>query len=1022
MDVMSPMSNRSESDTPVQAAPTVPSMLPVVQKPVTSQSAPMDTLSALRLHKSSRATNVPQATDCSTTTEVKALKTQLRAVELVNVKLRSDLKQLEAPIAQLIAWKSSVEQQQQAAAKRPSSEDLERRISALENAKPAIETTKFEQLHSDVQAMKTGIKKLDPLPEQLEQLRSTAAQNGKDIAEALAKSSKLETDSDGIASLKEDIKAVKEQRQAMRGDAVKTMIQTALQPEIRKMDTFRTEHANTFKKVSTTGEANQKICDNRYQRDLPVRLQSLQDRINQVESNDNKTYKKVTTVEETLIKLRKDNDYLDHDIKVYIGPIGKAYSDTKENVLQRIGYLEDNLRSLRKEQGRLSDEHDKLSTRTDKHPIDPKDFETLQSVVYSLGEDKEKLARDVRRMEGLSNEHKTLSERVRKLESAPGRSASPAPSVSHTQLKRMENLENHILDLEQGLQEQKVITSQVKNLQSGLSKTANAQKSLQDEHDMFVDQTKKFETQQTELSNEQKNFSEALESLESRMTASEKVGTQIKLLANEQAKSSNEQKKISDRVTTLETTSKPAVAPDQTVGDKHVDLSPISSEMEDIQQRFRSVEGRLGETTGLGTITDGVEDELEKMAANIHAIRSDLDVFQKESCNLFGETLDPFKASVEEQLKTHSQNFSQYSEILARLQEQVAEVQRECLEVVQGRTEVKQDLSCLREFVETEAKHRNAAVEDLKQQVVSKQDIITGTQAIDTVKAAVRNLQNQYDNISTDDLHQKMVNWFIQQYPSTTANMLQQFAVVKHEVTQLRESTDPITRIPNGAQALSELCRIVPQITRLVQCPTRSKESPETLAQANKALETINESMAKVHKQHESLTSAVGGLQTSMQKLNSNNTPFVRIESLTALEQLFSVLQADLEKEHEERVEAEKNIVLSSNDRFNKLETGAIKTTSDQVEGLQTALTKIRQDLDKMLKEFNDPVNKELFDYLPTLLLHTGQLQWVLEDLNQNLPKGGLEFEWSYDMKDKLDIPSPYPDESGEAAGKDKST
>ncbi|KAF2633248.1 hypothetical protein BU25DRAFT_486398 [Macroventuria anomochaeta] len=1155
MHVMSPMSNGSGSNTPVQVVPTVPSMLSVAQKQMTSQSAPMDTLSALRLLKSSSVTNAPQTTNGTATTEVKVLKVQLRVAQIEDAKLRSHAKQLEDQIkqletlpAQLAALKDLVEQRERAAAKGPSSDEISRRLGALENAEPAVKTAQFTQLQADVQAMKMDIKKLDPLPEQLKQLQSTATQNGKDIAEALGKSSKLRTDVDDLGTLKEDIKAVKEQRLAMRGDAVKIMIQTAIQPEIKKMDVFCTENEKTLKGLSTTVEANQKICDTLNQCDLPGQLQSLQDKINQVESNNNKTYEKVTTLdirvttfEENLTKLRKDSKNLYQDIDKYIGPIQKAHLNTDETVLQRVGYLEDKIRSLRKEQDYLSSEHDKLSTKSDEHPVDPKDFKGLQDIVCSLLKDSEKLAQDVKQMKpltdqpqqhtsqdknvqeghtSLSEEHAKLMERVRKLEAAPARSASPAPSMGHSQLKKaVEGLENRVSDLdtafkrvEKNQQDQKVITSQVKNFQSESSKLSNAQRSLQNEHDTIVDQIKTFEskqarlseehktiveqlkayhgeqeslanqqkafqTEQTKSSNEQKRFSKALESLDNRVTASEKTATQVKLLASEQAKFLSEQNKVSDRVTKLETAPKPAVSPNQTVGNNYVDLTPISSEVEDVQQRLRSMEDRVGGATGLSTIIDGLQDDVERMEADIHAFKNDLGVVQNSFTNIFAESFDPFKTSVEEQMKTHSQSFSQHSELLGKLQEQVAKSQIECPShnfsapqmrllnnMVQSTTEVRQDLSCLQDSVKTEVEQRTAAVEDIRQQVVLKQDIISATQAIDTVKAAIRNLQSQYDNISTDDLHQKMVHWFVQHYPSTPANMLQQFAVIQHEVGQLRNFTDQINRIPNGTQALNALAQISPQLTALVQSPPGSKGSPELLAKTSEALKTINDSMAKAHKQIENLTRTVGSLQTSIHTLNSNNTPFVRTESLAALEQSISTLRADVEaefkralqarnefvtkagkehdlrvdveksirasikdlttkvhKEREERVEAEQDIVLASNDRFKELETGKIKTTSDQVESLQAALGKICTEFEKLVKEFNDPVNKELLNHLPTLFLQTGQLQWVIEDLNQNLPKGALEFEWSCDFKNKFNIPAPYSEESGEAAGKGKS-
>ena len=491
----------------------------------------LDTLSALRSHKSSSALAVTQGTDESTTTELKVLRAQSRAAQLENARLKSQVKQLEDQVkqfealpAQLVALKETVEQRESAAAKGLPSEEIEHRLTALERPKSVTEVAQLTQLQSDVQAMKTDIETLGSLREQLEHLQSTAKQHGTDIVEAIANSTKLNTDVDGLATLRDDIKAVKEQRQFIKGDAVKSMIQAALQPEFKKLDTWQTENEKILKEMSTKVEANQKFCSDLNKRNPPRELQTLQKWINKVESNNNKTDERTMTLEQTVKNMREDGDALYDDIKRYIGPIRQAHVTVKETILERIEYLEDKSKSLRRDQDILFGEQDKLSNKLDKLPTASADPLLFARVVAGFREDTEKLTEDVKEMKAhtkqlqqqltqaqnaqevhtiLPDEQKKLSERVRKLEVAPDRSASPKPAIGNRQLGRsVESLENRVSELDEAFKRVGVIIAQIRSFQDEQSKCDNTEKSLQADHDTLTDQIKIFEGRHARLSNE----------------------------------------------------------------------------------------------------------------------------------------------------------------------------------------------------------------------------------------------------------------------------------------------------------------------------------------------------------------------------------------------------------------------------------------------------------------------------------------------------------------------------------------
>jgi predicted nucleic acid-binding Zn-ribbon protein len=490
----------------------------------------------------------------------------------------------------------------------------------------------------------------------------------------------------------------------------------------------------------------------------------------------------------------------------------------------------------------------------------------------------------------------------------------------------------------------------------------------------------------------------------------------------------------------------------------------------DIQQKLHTLYDHVYGESGLNTIIDGLQDDVEKMGEEVHAHGTDLDLLQNDFTAIFAKNFDPFRTSMEEQLKAHGQTFIQHFESLSKLEERIIKLQSEeetrtftvsqlqsLNNLVHSMAAAKEHLSRLQNSLNAEVHQRNAAVEDLKKQVALKQDTLVATQAIDTVKAAVRNLQDQYDNISTDDLHQKMVHWFLQAYPSNAANMIQQFGVIQHEIAQLRKFTDQISRIPDGTQTLSALAQIGPQLITLAQSPPGYKDSVEGLAESKEALKSMSETMTKLQTQYVGLAHTVGSLQAFMRSLNSNTAPFARAESLVALQESIRKLQEEerqarnefatkagkehdqrveaegkirrgindlttkIDKELKERIEAEQEIVFTNNQWFKEFEkdtTGKIKATSEQLEALQAALDKFRADFNEVL----DDTSKEFLNRLPTLYVVTAELQTFLEDLNMNLPKGPLHIEWTADLNaDVFATPAPESDESRNAARKGKS-
>jgi DNA repair exonuclease SbcCD ATPase subunit len=601
-------------------------------------------------------------------------------------------------------------------------------------------------------------------------------------------------------------------------------------------------------------------------------------------------------------------------------------------------------------------------------------------------------------------------------------------------------------------------------------------------HNLLAVQINKHRDEQASLTNKQKDYQseqdrppknqaklKALESLESPVTALDKSVDKNKVVATDLF---NAHQELRSRVTALETASVSAANQSQLLVSDDADAIASSSRIDGLENRLRSMEDHIGGAGGLSTRCDQLQGAIGEVNEELGGCQNNVDLLGKSIVGLFGEIFDPFKASVEESFNKYDSNFTQTNEALARLQAQIEGSRKECpaatfsapqldliQNMVQGATEVKQDLSRLQEYLHMESEQRNAAVEDLKQQVAVKQDAATAIKAIDVVKHAVQSLQHQYDNISTDDLHQRMVTWFMQSYAHPSANLLQHVPAIQHELAQLRAFTNVVTQVPNSAQTLSALAQLEPQLRTLAQIGPQLKALAQSpLAQTSGSLKTMEDSVAKAHQQHDSLVKVVSNLQTSMHSFNSNSTPFAKADSLKALENSIATLRAELKasnaeglqartefetkasREHEQRVHVETSLRASIQDVAQKVEkevrerqeaaqeilSTSNKTFKEFDKGqtqLQKALDQLRSDLDKALNDFNDfndPGLRDALGYLSTLFVHVGQLQWVLEDLNQNLPKGGLEIDWNFDWKEQFPPRSPFPGADGATGDKGK--
>lgn len=123
---------------------------------------------------------------------------------------------------------------------------------------------------------------------------------------------------------------------------------------------------------------------------------------------------------------------------------------------------------------------------------------------------------------------------------------------------------------------------------------------------------------------------------------------------------------------------------------------------------------------------------------------------------------------------------------------------------------------------------------------------------MEAFRLTLRNLHDQYANITTEDLHQKMVRWFLQMYPHNAAELVQEVVAIKQDIVRLRSATNTATVMTND----------------------------------------ITVKLDAQKQQSDSIEAAVTGLQTSLHNLNSASSPFARSTTIDSLRTSFNELEA----------------------------------------------------------------------------------------------------------------------------------
>lgn len=241
----------------------------------------------------------------------------------------------------------------------------------------------------------------------------------------------------------------------------------------------------------------------------------------------------------------------------------------------------------------------------------------------------------------------------------------------------------------------------------------------------------------------------------------------------------------------------------------------------------------------------------ERVQENSNAIT----VLRDRVPELFRNKFDALQQSVDQQQQGVNGTLEAQDTIIADLGKSVTSLQR--------------DLTLLNQGIAT----HNQEIKQIGDQLASKADNTSTNKQMDTFRLTIRSLSDQYNDITTEDLHQRMVYWFLQMFPSNATQMLQQYASLKEDVAELKARIElearntQIAWIQDHSQDLAMILEKAPQIQALgnsrddVQANKHKAEVEEALTEAkttgdanSKHIKDMQQTLAQVQTNLATLT------------------------------------------------------------------------------------------------------------------------------------------------------------------------
>jgi chromosome segregation ATPase len=379
----------------------------------------------------------------------------------------------------------------------------------------------------------------------------------------------------------------------------------------------------------------------------------------------------------------------------------------------------------------------------------------------------------------------------------------------------------------------------------------------------------------------------------------------------------------------------------------------------------------------------GAVVELQQRVFQEHQIT--IEVLKEEVPKMLTQIFEPFKSQVNKDREDTNNKLETMGQDIIALHQRPVNAQAT---VIEGLRQAISSLEQIQQNLRTETSQCTQDVSSLKQQLLGKADANAIDEPMNNFRHSFRVLQDQYNNLTSDELHGKMVNWILQNYPTSTTTMQQQYASLLQEIRGVHEMYAPLAWLPPRTQ---DLVALLENGLQHPQVPAHA--SAERIDQVS---ETANQAMVKARAIETTMNGnsvAIQNLQTALKSVqqslnNLNSAPFVR---------------ASVTEELRKTIDSLVNQINGSQ--------SAVEELQGRFTGLHSSSSTLRQEHDRLMQDFIDP-NRENLAMFGQLLELAGQLQVFAESVYMIYPtKNG---------KSPLERPLWLPLENGDGSHKDK--
>jgi DNA repair exonuclease SbcCD ATPase subunit len=964
---LSPVSNGSGSSTPVHPAPPAPSMVPGSATPL-----------------SGRPQQEPAGRDgVPTILAIQRLKSRKQAIADEG-KRSSDMQALLS--AQQAEIKQFAKERAEMSEKLASLQGLPDKVSQLET-----QLKTHAPLSVDPKLLQGALERIT----ELEKLKFIASR----IGAVEVSSSKRAVEMKSVASLIADVATLKSWKEAQSavdsevGENVKTFIRdevitkTAMGKKILQEDLVAAE-ARLDKRITEDHTRLDKLSSdlavvNTFKRDmealkLPRQLHDLREQVDVVAEKELATYKTVTKTVE--------------DINLYIGPIMHEYDFTRTTLLERMKDLREDLRdhqALHKKdqkamiasQANIEQKQDEYVTRLialeNKSSGDLRDLQELhkqdqEAMTASQAKITQEQAKFVTRLTALEKKSSSgAGSGFTKVGTEVADSLAPSDDTK----QRLDQFDKNVQGVQASVEALQILTQQIPQLSKQLSIVGAVQGNMN-------------------LATDAQKIPEDMASRK----ALDQLATELRGFETDLAH-------LSRRVSQFATSGGPTQLQDPGEGSSNV----------------------LAQIAEVKSFAETINDALETAETTIAGHATKLDLLETDIPEIVQGAVDASTAMTSKDMEALGQKVNHCNQEIASLKQQLGQPQSSGLDkaqqaqlesVTQSAASLQEELSSLQAGLTQESTSREEDVRDVKQQLLLKADIVTVNNHKDQMHHTIRILQDQYNNISTDDLYQKMIHWFMKSYPTNMSTVVTQVTALQQDIETLQSLATQVASVQSlDFTSLTSLVSKAPEIITMVNSTTELHQLPKTWAKIEVACNDAKEAMTKAEAADANATQQaervnqvnllVTSLQKSLNNLNAADSRFAKSLDLRNLATQLEGLEKNLATEKQARILSTNELkvtagidqeqILELSTRVDRVDT-RIDEMKPRIAKVEESALGLRTDVDVINHDYIEP-NREFLGLLGSMFILVGELQRVVESLNQNSLATPLRIQWTNDLE-----------------------